>query len=303
MRRASRFLAGLLFAASPLSAAEAPQYAADGKIIPPADYREWIFLSAGLDMNYSELPPGAQAAGIFGNVFVNPSAYRAFMATGAWPDKTTFVLENRRGSGQGSITKNGKFQTDLWIMELHIKDEARGGWAFYAVRNGAPASKIPQTATCYSCHQDHGAVDTTFVQFYPTLVPVARAKGTFHEHELATKASLPTGPRPGAEAALRDAIAAIARGEPSYSHMAADAATLIRGMAGKMAPALEKFGAIAAVKYLGAVEPAQPFMFAGEAQKLDEFEVGHAGGTSVWRIFVQPDGTIGRIVPFSTYEK
>jgi acyl carrier protein phosphodiesterase len=37
---------------------------------------------------------------------------------------------------------------------------------------------IPTTASCYSCHKDHGAVDTSFVQFYPTLMPVAKSKGT-----------------------------------------------------------------------------------------------------------------------------
>ena len=37
---------------------------------------------------------------------------------------------------------------------------------------------IPQSADCYSCHTDHAAVDTTFVQFYPTLLPIAIAKGT-----------------------------------------------------------------------------------------------------------------------------
>jgi hypothetical protein len=37
---------------------------------------------------------------------------------------------------------------------------------------------IPTTANCYSCHSEHAAVDTTFVQFYPTLLPIAKAKGT-----------------------------------------------------------------------------------------------------------------------------
>jgi hypothetical protein len=37
---------------------------------------------------------------------------------------------------------------------------------------------MPQSAACYSCHTDHGAVDTTFVQFYPTLLPIAKAKTT-----------------------------------------------------------------------------------------------------------------------------
>ena len=42
---------------------------------------------------------------------------------------------------------------------------------------------IPTTANCYSCHQEHGAVDTTFVQFYPTLAGIAREKGTFKINE------------------------------------------------------------------------------------------------------------------------
>ena len=32
--------------------------------------------------------------------------------------------------------------------------------------------------SCYSCHSDHAAVDTTFVQFYPTLLPIAKSKQT-----------------------------------------------------------------------------------------------------------------------------
>ena len=36
----------------------------------------------------------------------------------------------------------------------------------------------PDHADCYSCHTEHGAVDTTFVQFYPTLLPIAEHKGT-----------------------------------------------------------------------------------------------------------------------------
>ena len=40
--------------------------------------------------------------------------------------------------------------------------------------------KLLPTATteCLSCHSQHGAVDNTFVQFYPTLLEVAKTKGT-----------------------------------------------------------------------------------------------------------------------------
>lgn len=38
----------------------------------------------------------------------------------------------------------------------------------YRQRFGAaePGTEIPHTAACYSCHQQHAAVDTTLVQFY-----------------------------------------------------------------------------------------------------------------------------------------
>jgi hypothetical protein len=35
-----------------------------------------------------------------------------------------------------------------------------------------------RSADCYSCHAKHAAVDTTFVQFYPTLLPIAKTKQT-----------------------------------------------------------------------------------------------------------------------------
>jgi hypothetical protein len=60
-----------------------------------------------------------------------------------------------------------------------LKDESRGGWAFYEFdENPQPAKMVPRTEGCYTCHQAHGAVDTTFVQFYPTLLPLAKQKGT-----------------------------------------------------------------------------------------------------------------------------
>jgi hypothetical protein len=66
-------------------------------------------------------------------------------------------------------------------LEVHVKDQARfpGKWAFFDFdsleKNG---TLIPEKAPCYTCHAAHAAVDTTFVQFYPTLLPVAKAKGT-----------------------------------------------------------------------------------------------------------------------------
>ena len=42
---------------------------------------------------------------------------------------------------------------------------------------------FPKTADCYSCHQKNGATDTTFVQFYPTLIETAKKNRNFKETE------------------------------------------------------------------------------------------------------------------------
>jgi hypothetical protein len=158
-----------------------PQYAKSGALILPPDYREWTFLTSGLGMTYG--PAGAaDAAGNpnFDNVFVDQASYRSFLKTGTWPDKTVLILEVRRSDSKASINKGGHFQTKVAAVEAHVKDAARGGWAFYAFEPGASnADLIPRTRNCYSCHERNGAVDTTFVQFYPTLQEAARQRGTF----------------------------------------------------------------------------------------------------------------------------
>jgi hypothetical protein len=157
-----------------------PEYTGDGQMRLPANYREWVYLSSGFDMSYN---PAIQTDHhVFDNVFVNPEAWRVFVASGRWPDKTVFVLEVRGAESKGSINQKGSFQgSALMGLEVHVKDEARfgGKWAFFGFSGRNVAAKmIPLSANCYSCHRDHGAVDTTFVQFYPTLMPIAKDKGT-----------------------------------------------------------------------------------------------------------------------------
>ena len=157
----------------------APVYTSDGKLEFPANYREWTYLTTGLDMDYSPTVNLSDHS-MFDNIFVNPESYKAFIATGKWPDKTVFVLEGRVAASKGSINKGGHYQTtEIMSRSIHLKDESRGGWAFYGFGDGPNGDLIPKTAVCYSCHADHAAVDTTFVQFYPTLIEIARQKGTF----------------------------------------------------------------------------------------------------------------------------
>jgi hypothetical protein len=161
------------------AARDAPTYTSDGQLKIPEHYREWIFLTSGVDMSYTPNPAMAGQS-MFDNVFVNPSAYRAFQQTGTWPDKTTLLLEIRGAKGPSSINKRGHSQSpEIMGMEVHVKDaKLVGGWGFFEFNNPGTATLIKRPAACYECHENHAAVDTTFVQFYPTLVDLAKTKRT-----------------------------------------------------------------------------------------------------------------------------
>src|SRR5256714_3438452 len=180
-------LIGLALCSSPAfnqnAPTSVPDYTADGQLKVPENYREWIYLTSGFDMSYS---PGSDMADhhMFDNVFVNPDSYKSFIETGTWPDKTMLVLEVRSAEGKGSINQKGNYQgANRMGLEVHVKDEKRfqGKWAFFGFEDAKTAKMVPVEASCYSCHAAHAAVDTTFVQFYPTLLPIAQSNGTLSD--------------------------------------------------------------------------------------------------------------------------
>jgi len=59
---------------------DVPEYTGKNALKFPEQYREWVYLSSGLDMSYT---PGANPEHhMFDNVFVNPSAYKKFQENG-----------------------------------------------------------------------------------------------------------------------------------------------------------------------------------------------------------------------------
>jgi hypothetical protein len=167
-----------------------PQYTADGQLKFPESYREWVYLSSGIDMSYG--PGAGMDHSMFDNVFVDPEAYKYFLANGTWPDKTMLVLEVRGAESKSAINKAGHYQgTEVMGREVHVKDVSRfpGKWAFFGFDSAATAKMIPTEMACYSCHAQHTAVDTTFVQFYPTLIEIAKKKGTLSPSYLKEEAA------------------------------------------------------------------------------------------------------------------
>jgi hypothetical protein len=157
-----------------------PQYSGD-KLVRPERYREWIYVSTGLGMNYT---PDPGMADQFTNVFVPQWAYRQFLSSGKWPDKTCLVLEDRNQQSKGSINRGGRFQADLIGLGVEVKDQTRFAdkWAYFNFGNDEKTAAANPKQACWVCHENNAAVEHTFVQFYPTLKPIAQQFGTYHEH-------------------------------------------------------------------------------------------------------------------------
>jgi len=170
-----------LLGAAPDEKGPRPQYDEKGQLFRPTDYREWIFLSAGYGMNYSPGPDGHE---IFTNVFVQRWAYDEFVQSGKWPEQSMFVVDERDAGSRSSINQKGHYQTDLTALAVEVKDSARNPdkWAYYFFNaEGKTAQAMPKGNPCWQCHDANAAVEHTFVQFYPTLKPVAKKFGTYNE--------------------------------------------------------------------------------------------------------------------------
>lgn len=92
MKYFSKVLGGLLLISG--AGLAAPQYSGSDKMTVPGDYRDWVFLTASLDLNYSTASEPSTMH-MLDNVFVNPDAYKVFLKAGTWPDQTVMIKENR----------------------------------------------------------------------------------------------------------------------------------------------------------------------------------------------------------------
>jgi Cytochrome P460 len=187
MKRAVLLSAAVLMCAALLHAVASddpsrdplPRFSGD-RLVRPEGYREWIYVSTGLGMNYT---PDPNMADQFTNVFVPQWAYHQFLISGKWPNKTWFVLEDRGQQSKGSINKGGHFQTDLLGLGVEVKDETRFAdkWAYFNFGNDDNTATANPEQACWQCHEKNAAVEHSFVQFYPTLKPIAQKFGTYRE--------------------------------------------------------------------------------------------------------------------------
>ena len=154
-----------------------PRYAEDKQLVLPEGYHTWVFVGTSIGLSYSEQARG-DGPGRFHHVYLQPEAYAHFKRTGQFPEKTMLVMEVHQPEQKVSINQQGYFEGERVGLEVAIKDHNKfeEGWAYFDFANGAKkqSKAFPKTA-CFSCHQQHGADDNVFTQFYPALRGVKRA--------------------------------------------------------------------------------------------------------------------------------
>ncbi len=152
-----------------------PRFAPGGQLLTPVGWEAWVMVGSSTGLSYAAAsPPAAGAApGMFHNVYVQPWAYREFVRTGAFPERTMFVLSFYEASRKSAPARAGFYEGDRMPgIEVHLKQRGidKTGWGFFGFGDGAtPATMIPGAAPCYSCHATEAAHDQVFTQFYPPL--------------------------------------------------------------------------------------------------------------------------------------
>ena len=63
------------------------------------------------------------------------------------------------------------------VKDARVPDK----WGYFGFDKDSKTAQINPKGDCFNCHDAHAAVEHTFVQFYPTLKPMAKKFGTYNQ--------------------------------------------------------------------------------------------------------------------------
>ncbi|UVK35732.1 cytochrome P460 family protein (plasmid) [Mesorhizobium sp. AR10] len=180
----------LIGMAGSATAQTAPTYDASGNLVLPPSYENWVFVGSNLGLAYKSGAAAMTAleatradSQVFHNIYIDPTAYAAFVKTGVFPDPTILIMENYAAEDKdsGGVLNGGTYNGNRVRVEAAVKDshrptrpDSKEVWAYYsfsvnAAGQPAPATSAFPDAACYSCHKLHAGHDNVWVQFYPQL--------------------------------------------------------------------------------------------------------------------------------------
>jgi len=159
-----------------------PSWTAEGALILPQNYHEWIYLGSPLTPH--ALNGGNAPFPEYHNIYVQPEAYKAYRDTGEWPEGTIMFKElqltrpatNSDGSSV-EVSGRGYFPGVLNGVDISVKDSKRfqdtNGWGFFNFGHHAPpyaqtAAAMPKDA-CAGCHIVN-ADKMVFSKFYAPIL-------------------------------------------------------------------------------------------------------------------------------------
>lgn len=145
------------------------RFDADGNLLLPPDFDQWVFLGSSLGQQYDAETFDPDSPGMFQVVRMEPTAYAAFLETGEFVDGTMLALHFYGAQEKVSINRGGFVMSGLHFAEIHYKDSKYpDGFNFFTFTPGAEiATEVALPNDCVDCHRQDGAYDGVFVQFYP----------------------------------------------------------------------------------------------------------------------------------------
>lgn len=158
-----------------------PEYTADGELILPKNFEEWVYVGSPLTPN--ALNGGKANFPEFHNVYIEPGAYASYKKTNVFPEGTIFFKELQltlpAQNPDGSRTEpsgRGYFPGHLNGADVTVKDTKRyaatGGWGYFNFNHHepkAPTAKLKPKEECAYCHMASAKKDEVWTQFYPRL--------------------------------------------------------------------------------------------------------------------------------------
>lgn len=169
-----------------------PVWDSEGRLVQPKDFREMVFIGAPLTPH--GLNDGKANFPEFHNVYVQPAAFKAYRATGKWPEGTMMIKElqlvdHPKGDfPDGSrILPSGRgyFPGAVNGLDVSVKDSKRfaksQNWGYFNFNHAAPpyltAAPVKSVEECAGCHIANAHEDMVYIKLYkPLLDPLPLSK-------------------------------------------------------------------------------------------------------------------------------
>ncbi len=164
-----------------------PVWDKDDKLFQPKDFREWVFIGAPLTPN--GLNDGKANFPEFHNVYVQPAAFKAYRATGKWPEGTMMVKELQLVGGKAEFSDGSRYEPSgrgyfpgaVNGLDVAVKDSKRfkesNNWGYFNFNHSAPpylaSTGAKPIGECAGCHIANADEDMVYVSLYkPILDPL-----------------------------------------------------------------------------------------------------------------------------------